>query len=153
MDLKYSFKLFFLKCIFEFMINTAQQGSNSVNGREKYFKTIILSSQLCSSKSLPGSWWRSCPVNGFPTYRHSRYGCLQVCFNRFTVTDFPAHPKRYYYIITKVFEKSTMSSECMFHCHAMYRAGGGCTDFFSSPVAVALVNTGFHDHVVFLDSF
>ena len=28
----------FLKCIFEFnMINTAPQGSNSVNGREKYF--------------------------------------------------------------------------------------------------------------------
>ena len=30
----------FLKCIFEFMINTAPQGSNSVNGREKYFNTI-----------------------------------------------------------------------------------------------------------------
>ena len=29
---KYSFKLFLLKCIFEFMINTAPQGSNSVNG-------------------------------------------------------------------------------------------------------------------------
>ena len=36
MVLKYSFKLFFLKCIFEFMINTAPQGSNSVNGKEKY---------------------------------------------------------------------------------------------------------------------
>ena len=56
MHLKYSLKLFFLKCIFEFMINTTPQGSNSVNGREKYFKTIILSSQLCSSKSLHGSW-------------------------------------------------------------------------------------------------
>ena len=30
----------FLKCIFEFMINTAPKGSNSVNGREKYFNTI-----------------------------------------------------------------------------------------------------------------
>ena len=30
----------FLKCIFEFMINTAPQGSNSVNGREKYFNNI-----------------------------------------------------------------------------------------------------------------
>ena len=38
--LKYSFELFFLNCIFEFMINTAPQGSNSVNGREKYFNTI-----------------------------------------------------------------------------------------------------------------
>ena len=32
--------LFFLKCIFEFIINAALQGSNSVSGREKYFKTI-----------------------------------------------------------------------------------------------------------------
>ena len=40
MALKYLFKLFFLTCIFEFMINTAPQGSNSVNGRKKYFKTI-----------------------------------------------------------------------------------------------------------------
>ena len=42
MALKYSFKLFFLKCIFEFKINTAPQGSNGVNGREKYFYTINL---------------------------------------------------------------------------------------------------------------
>ena len=34
MVLKYSFELFFLKCIFEFTINIC------VNGREKYFKTI-----------------------------------------------------------------------------------------------------------------
>ena len=40
--LKFSFKLFFLKCIFEFMINTVPQGSNSLNGREKYFKGISL---------------------------------------------------------------------------------------------------------------
>ena len=31
------FELLLLKCIFEFMINTALQGSNSVNRREKYF--------------------------------------------------------------------------------------------------------------------
>ena len=40
MVLKYSFKLFFLKCILEFIIITAPQGSNSVNGREKYFKSV-----------------------------------------------------------------------------------------------------------------
>ena len=34
MALKYSFKLF-LRCIFKFMINTAPQGSNSVNGRDR----------------------------------------------------------------------------------------------------------------------
>ena len=42
MALKYSFKLFFLTFTFEFIINTAPQGSNSVNGREKYFNTINL---------------------------------------------------------------------------------------------------------------
>ena len=35
MALKYSFKLIFLKCLFDFMINTSPQASNSVNGREK----------------------------------------------------------------------------------------------------------------------
>ena len=40
MVLKYSFELFALKCIFEFMIDTAPWGSNSVNGREKCFNTI-----------------------------------------------------------------------------------------------------------------
>ena len=39
-SLKYSFELFLLKCIFEFIINIAPQDSNSVNGREKYFNTI-----------------------------------------------------------------------------------------------------------------
>jgi len=42
MELKYSFKLFFLKCIFKYMINTAPRGSNSVNGRKKYFNTITV---------------------------------------------------------------------------------------------------------------
>ena len=40
MVLKCSFELFFLKCIFEFMINAAPEGSNSVDGREKYVNTI-----------------------------------------------------------------------------------------------------------------
>ena len=49
MALKCSFKLFFLKCVFEFMINTAPQGSNSVNGRVKYFKAINFKDlKLCS---------------------------------------------------------------------------------------------------------
>ena len=30
----------FPQMFFEFMINTAPQGSNNVNGREKYFNTI-----------------------------------------------------------------------------------------------------------------
>ena len=34
------FEVLLLKCIFEFMINTALQGSNSVNGRGKYFNTF-----------------------------------------------------------------------------------------------------------------
>ena len=38
MALKYAFKLVFLKCIFELMINTAPPTSNSVHGREKCFK-------------------------------------------------------------------------------------------------------------------
>ena len=38
MALKYTFKLTFHKCIFEFMINTAPPTSNSVHGREKCFK-------------------------------------------------------------------------------------------------------------------
>ena len=37
MALKYALKLFFLKRIFEFMINTAPPASNSVYGREKLF--------------------------------------------------------------------------------------------------------------------
>ena len=38
MDLKYAFKLIFLKCIFEFMKNSDPPTSNSVHGREKCFK-------------------------------------------------------------------------------------------------------------------
>ena len=35
--LKYALKLVFLKCVFEFMINTALPAENSVFGREKLF--------------------------------------------------------------------------------------------------------------------
>ena len=35
--MKYELKLIFLKCIFEFMMNTAPPASNSVYGREKLF--------------------------------------------------------------------------------------------------------------------
>ena len=38
-------KPFFLKCIFELMINTAPQGSGSVNGREEYFNCINFKKQ------------------------------------------------------------------------------------------------------------
>ena len=48
MVLKYSFKLFFLKCIFELKINKAPQGSNSVDDREKSFNAISL--KLCSGR-------------------------------------------------------------------------------------------------------
>ena len=47
MVLKYSFEIFFLKCIFEFMKNTAPyKGSNSVNGGERYFNIINFNKQL-----------------------------------------------------------------------------------------------------------
>ena len=38
MDLKYSFKLIFLKCIFEFMINIVPLATNSAYGKERCFK-------------------------------------------------------------------------------------------------------------------
>ena len=47
--LKYALKLVFLKCIFEFIINTALPASNSVYGREKLFRydKINVSSHVC----------------------------------------------------------------------------------------------------------
>ena len=44
-----SFKLVFLKCIFECMINTALPASNSVYGREKLFRydKINVSNHVC----------------------------------------------------------------------------------------------------------
>ena len=53
--MKYTLKLIFLKCIFEFMINTAPTASNSVYGREKLFwyDKINFSYHACADK--PGS--------------------------------------------------------------------------------------------------
>ena len=47
--MKYTLKLIFLKCIFEFMINTAPTASNSVYGREKLFwyDKINFSNHVC----------------------------------------------------------------------------------------------------------
>ena len=49
MTLKYALKLIFLKCLFEFMINTAPPASNSVYGREKLFwyDKINFSNHVC----------------------------------------------------------------------------------------------------------
>ena len=49
MALKYALKLIFLKCIFEFMVNTAPPASNSVYGREKLFwyDKINFSNHVC----------------------------------------------------------------------------------------------------------
>ena len=46
MALKYSLKLIFLKCIFEFMINTAPQASNSVYAREKCLNSINFTQRI-----------------------------------------------------------------------------------------------------------
>jgi len=40
------------KCIFEFMINTASQRSNNVNGRQKFFKIINFKNQTVQGWSL-----------------------------------------------------------------------------------------------------
>ena len=47
--MKYALKLIFLKCKFEFMINTAPTASNSVYGREKSFNMtkINFSNHVC----------------------------------------------------------------------------------------------------------
>ena len=42
MALKYSFKLFFLKQLYQFMIKTPPQSSNSVSCREKYSEALRL---------------------------------------------------------------------------------------------------------------
>ena len=44
--MKYALKLIFLKCVFEFMINTAPPPSNSVYGREKLFDMTKLIFQI-----------------------------------------------------------------------------------------------------------
>ena len=51
-----SLPLFLLKCTFEFILNTAPQGSNSVNGREKYFNTINFKFQTVQRTLGPVVW-------------------------------------------------------------------------------------------------
>ena len=81
MALKCSFKLFFLKCVFEFMINTAPQGSNSVNGRVKYVKAINFKDLNCAVVTWPTGMrchflrWRKLGCRF-----KSRWGYLQFFF-------------------------------------------------------------------------
>ena len=87
MALKYSFKLFFLNCFFEFMIKTAPQGSNSVNGREKYFK-IIIKVRIAQWSHGPGSWGAGSNPGGatcifFRFFSLSSYFYLLACFRLF----------------------------------------------------------------------
>ena len=51
-----SLPLFLLKCTFEFILNTAPQGSNSVNGRAKYFNTINFKFQTLQRTLGPVVW-------------------------------------------------------------------------------------------------
>ena len=51
-----SLPLFLLKCTFEFILNTAPQGSNSVNDREKYFNTINFKFQTVQRTLGPVVW-------------------------------------------------------------------------------------------------
>ena len=60
----------FLKCIFEFMINTAPQGSNSVNGREKYFNNINFDEWSVQ--------WSHGPVVRAALFRWRKLGCNWV---------------------------------------------------------------------------
>ena len=89
MALKYSFKLFFLNCFFEFMIKTAPQGSNSVNGREKYFK-IIIKVRIGQWSHGPGSWGAVQIPAGllaffFAFFSLSSYFYLLACFRLFSL--------------------------------------------------------------------
>ena len=56
MALKYSFKLIFLKVIFECVINTALQASNSVYGREKCSKCNIFTGSIIQWQCGPVIW-------------------------------------------------------------------------------------------------
>ena len=57
MALKYSLKLIFLKFIFEFMINTTPQASNSINGREKRYEFINFPSLTGQGTRGPAGVW------------------------------------------------------------------------------------------------
>lgn len=54
MALKYAFKLFFLKWIYEIMINTAPSTSNSFYGREKHCGSVAQWSRIWLH--LDGGW-------------------------------------------------------------------------------------------------
>ena len=56
MALKYSFKLIFLKVIFECVINTALQASNSVYGREKCSKCNNFTGSIIQWQRGPVIW-------------------------------------------------------------------------------------------------
>ena len=56
MALKYSFKLIFHKCLFDFMINTSPQASHSVNGREKCLKCDNFTSLIIKCQHGPVFW-------------------------------------------------------------------------------------------------
>ena len=61
MVLKYSSELFFLKCILEFMINTAPQGSKSVNSRERYFKNV-------NFREAPTQWLHGLVIKAYTLF-------------------------------------------------------------------------------------
>ena len=91
MVLKYSFELFFLKCIFihEFMINIPPSASNSVNGRGKYFNAINIDRKIGPLVAWPsgqgphffagGSWG----ATGFKPRRHYSFFFFLSFFHRF----------------------------------------------------------------------
>ena len=51
-----SLPLFFLRCTFEFILNTTPQGSNSVNGRERQFNAIYFKFQTVQRTHGPVVW-------------------------------------------------------------------------------------------------
>ena len=54
--MKYSFQLIFLKCIFEFTINTAPQASNGVYGRENCLKCNNFTTSFIQCQRGPVVW-------------------------------------------------------------------------------------------------
>ena len=57
MALKYSLQLIFTKFIFEIMINTTPQASNSMNGREKWYEFINFPSLTGQGTRGPAGVW------------------------------------------------------------------------------------------------
>ena len=87
--MKYALKLIFLKCIFEFMINTAPPASNSVYGREKLIDMTKLIFQIKCVTVV--QWSRSClhlqinrvrlPATLFSVSLYRFFFCLVSFFN------------------------------------------------------------------------